>query len=384
MNAYLDNSATTCCDKEAAELMYRVFTEDYGNPSSMHHAGVVAEQYIKDATARICKALKCDEKEIYYTSCGTEADNLALIGCAHANARKGKHLITTSIEHPAVLNACGQLEKEGFEVTYLPVDSDGLVHVEDVTGAMREDTILVSIMHVNNEIGSVQPIAEIGEAVHKKDPSVLFHVDAVQGFGKFKIIPKRMHIDLLTISGHKIHGPKGMGILYVRDKVKIVPILFGGEQQRGLRSGTENVPGIAGIGLAVEKTSRDLDKNVAHMRELKNYFVGELLKMDQVVIHGKTDETSAPHIISAGFEKVRSEVLLHALEGRGIYVSSGSACASNHPGISGTLLAIGTKKEYLDSTIRFSMSEWTTMEEMEYTVSVLKELLPQLRKFTRH
>lgn len=275
-------------------------------------------------------------------------------------------------------------EEEGFRVTYLPVDSMGRIKLEALKEALCDETILVSVMYVNNEVGAVQPIDEAVRTVKEYNPDILFHSDAVQGFGKYKIYPKRQKIDLLTGSGHKIHGPKGTGFLYVSEKVKIKPIVFGGEQQKNVRSGTENVPGIAGLGLAAKMIYHDLDMKTALMRELKEYFIEGIAKIENTTVHGMTDENSAPHIISVGFAGIRSEVLLHTLEEKGIYVSSGSACASNHPAISGVLKGIGAGKEYLDATIRFSMSEFTTREEIDYTLETLYNCVPMLRRYTRH
>ncbi len=385
MEVYLDNSATTKCYESVKELVGKVMCEDYGNPSSMHKKGVEAERYVKESKEALAKILKVQEKELYYTSGGTESDNLALIGCARANHRAGKHLITTTIEHPAILNTMHYLEQEeGFRVTYLPVDKDGRVRLNALKEALCEETILVSIMYVNNEVGSVQPIEEAARIIKDYNKDILFHVDAVQGFGKYRIFPKRVGIDLLSISGHKIHGPKGTGVLYVNENVKIKPIVFGGEQQKNVRSGTENVPGIAGIGLAAKEIYTGLEEKVAAMRSLKAYFIENVLKIDNTTIHGRIDETSAPHIISVGFAGIRSEVLLHTLEEKGIYVSSGSACASNHPAISGVLKGIGAGVEYLDATLRFSLSEFTTKEEIDYTLETLYNCVPMLRKYTRH
>lgn len=384
MEVYLDNSATTRCYSEVGELVYKVMCEDYGNPSSMHQKGVDAEHYIKDAKEIIAKTLKVNAKELYFTSGGTESDNLALMGVARANRRAGNHLITSSIEHPAILNTMRHLEEEeGFRVTYLPVDENGRVKLDALREALCEDTILVSIMYVNNEIGSVQPIKEAVQMVKEYNPKILFHTDAVQGYGKYHIYPKRLGVDLLSASSHKIHGPKGNGVLYVGEKVKITPIVYGGEQQKNVRSGTENVPGIAGFGCATKMIYQDLDKKVEKMRELKAHFIEGLQKLEKVKVHGLSDENSAPHILSVGIQGVRSEVLLHTLEEKGIYVSSGSACASNHPAISGVLKGIGTEREYLDSTLRFSMSEFTTKEEIDYTLETLYNCVPMLRKYTR-
>lgn len=385
MEIYMDNSATTRCYPQVGELVYKVMCKDYGNPSSMHKKGVEAEHYVKDAKEKIAKILKVDAKTIFFTSGGTESDNLALIGAARANRRAGNHLITSSIEHPAILNTMRHLEEEeGFRVTYLPVDANGRVKLEALKEALCEDTILVSVMYVNNEVGSVQPIEEAAQIVKQYNPKILFHTDAVQGFGKYHIYPKRLGIDMLSASGHKIHGPKGTGFLYIGDKVKIIPIAYGGGQQKNIRSGTENVPGIAGLGMASQMIYKDLDMKVAIMRELKAHFLEGIGKLEHITVHGLTDENSAPHIISVGIAGVRSEVLLHALEEKGIYVSSGSACASNHPAVSGVLKGIGAAQEYLDATIRFSMSEFTTKEEIDYTLETLYNCVPTLRKYTRH
>lgn len=385
MEIYLDNSATTRCYPEVGELVYKVMCKDYGNPSSMHKKGVEAERYIKDSKENIAKILKVNAKEIFFTSGGTESDNLALIGAARANRRAGNHLITTSIEHPAILNTMRHLEEEeGFRITYLPVDASGRMKLDALKEALCEETILVSAMYVNNEVGSVQPIEEAAKIVKQYNPKILFHSDAVQGFGKYHIYPKRLGIDMLSASGHKIHGPKGTGFLYISDKVKIAPIAYGGGQQKNIRSGTENVPGIAGLGLASKMIYQDLDMKVALMRELKAHFLKGLEKLENTTVHGMTDENSAPHIISVGIAGVRSEVLLHTLEDKGIYVSSGSACASNHPAVSGVLKGIGAASEYLDATIRFSMSEFTTKEEIDYTLETLYNCVPMLRKYTRH
>lgn len=384
MEVYLDNSATTACFPEVAKLMTQILCEDYGNPSSMHRKGLEAEHYLKEAKDTFARILKVNTRELFFTSGGTEADNLALIGCAWANQRSGKHIITTKIEHPAVLEPLAYLEKQGFTITYLPVDEMGIIRLSDLEAAITKETIIVSIMHTNNEIGSLQPIMEIGKLIKKVNPKCLFHVDAVQGFGKARIYPKKMNIDLLSASSHKIHGPKGVGLLYVGDKVKILPINFGGGQQRNLRSGTENVAGIAGMALAARMLYEKLDEEVIGLYELKEYFVDGLKKIADTQVNGYTDGRSAPHVISFSVKGIRSEVLLHALEDKGIYVSAGSACASNHPQTSKTLMAIGLDKSLWDSTIRFSMSVFTTREEIDYTLNTLYDMIPMLRKYTRH
>lgn len=387
MEAYLDNSATTRAYPEVAQLMTRIMCEEYGNPSSMHRKGVEAEQYIRYAKETLAKLLKVNEKEILFTSGGTESDNTALIGCAMANMRRGKHIITTKIEHPAILQTCKYLESQGFEVTYLGVDKSGRVVLEDLKNAMRKDTILVSIMFVNNEIGAVQPIAEAAALIKKMNPYTLFHVDAVQAFGKYRILPKRMGIDLMSVSGHKIHGPKGVGFLYVADKVKINPITFGGGQQKNMRSGTENVPGIAGLAKAAEMMYEDFDTDIERLYSLKEYFVENVQKIEGIQVNGLTPDgdirSTAPHVVSVSIAGIRSEVMLHALEEKGIYISAGSACASNKPQTSETLKAIGLQKEYWDSTIRFSFSVFTTLEEVEYALKTMYDLIQNLRKYTR-
>ena len=384
MEVYLDNSATTACFPEVAKLMTQILCENYGNPSSMHRKGLEAEHYLKEAKDTFARILKVNTRELFFTSGGTEADNLALIGCAWANQRSGKHIITTKIEHPAVLEPLAYLEKQGFTITYLPVDEKGIIRLSELEAAITKETIIVSIMHTNNEIGSLQPIMEIGKLIKKVNPKCLFHVDAVQGFGKARIYPKKMNIDLLSASSHKIHGPKGVGLLYVGDKVKILPINFGGGQQRNLRSGTENVAGIAGMALAARMLYDKLDEEVIGLYELKEYFVDGLKKITDTQVNGYTDGRSAPHVISFSVKGIRSEVLLHALEDKGIYVSAGSACASNHPQTSKTLMAIGLDKSLWDSTIRFSMSVFTTREEIDYTLNTLYDMIPMLRKYTRH
>ena len=383
MEVYLDNSATTRCFDEVAALMTRIMCEDYGNPSSLHRKGVEAEKYIRYAKEVIAKNLKVNEKEIIFTSGGTESDNLALRGCAYANCRSGRHLITTQIEHPAILQTMKHLEEEGFKVTYLPVDSKGCIRLEDLERAITGETILVSIMHTNNEVGSLQPIEGAGALIKRMNPRILFHVDAVQGYGKFRIYPKKMKIDLLSVSGHKIHGPKGIGFLYIDEKVKIKPILFGGGQQGGTRSGTENVPGVAGLAKAVEMIYQNLDEEVERLYELKRIFVEGVRKIDDVIVNGHPDETGAPHVVSVSIRGVRSEVLLHALEDKGIYVSAGSACSAHKPQPSATLQAMGVDQELLGSTIRFSFSVFTTMEEVGYTLQAMYDIIPMLRKYTR-
>ncbi|MBO6015944.1 MAG: cysteine desulfurase [Lachnospiraceae bacterium] len=383
MEVYLDNSATTRTFDQVAELMVQIMTEDYGNPSSMHTKGVEAERYLRYATDTLAKMLKVSTKEIFFTSGGTESDNWALMGAAYANRRAGMHIITTQIEHPAILQMMQILSKEGFEVTYLPVDSYGVVSLDALREAIRPDTILVSMMHVNNEVGALEPIEEAGRLIKSINRNTLFHVDAVQSFGKFCIYPKKYNIDMLSVSGHKIHGPKGVGFLYVGEAVKLSPILWGGGQQKGMRPGTENVPAIAGMAKAAETLYRDLEKEREKLYRLREEFIDGALGIDRVVLNGPRGREGAPHIVSLSVAGIRSEVLLHALEERGICVSAGSACASRKHSISATLKAMGVSQDLLDSTIRFSFSIFTTKEEIDYTLQVLREIIPLLRKYTR-
>ena len=383
MEAYLDNSATTRCFDEVVRLMHQIMCEDYGNPSSMHHKGVVAEQYVRNARETLARLLKVNEKEILFTSGGTEADNIALIGTAMANHRRGRHLITTRIEHPAVLQPMAYLENQGFQVTYLPVDREGRISLTDLERAIRPDTILVSIMHTNNEIGSVEPIAEAGALIKRVNPQTLFHVDAVQGFGKFRIYPAKMQVDMLSVSGHKIHGPKGIGFLYIREGAKVNPITYGGGQQKGMRSGTENVPGIAGLARAAELDYADLDQDMERMYGLREMLIQGVSSIEDVRVNGCPGREGAAHIVSLSVRGVRSQVLLQALEEQGIYVSAGSACSSNKPQTSATLKAIGLERDFLESTIRFSFSVFTTEEEIQYTIQALCEVIPALRRYTR-
>lgn len=384
----MDNSATTRCSDRACQLMVDLLTKDYGNPSSLHMKGIEAERFVETAKKKIAKTLRVSEKEIIFTSGGTESNNLAIIGAAMANRRAGNHIITTSIEHASVENPMEFLKEQGFEITYLSVDENGIISLEELEEAVTEQTILVSMMQVNNEIGAIEPVAEAVELIKKKNPDTLIHVDTIQSYGKMYIYPKKLGIDMLSVSGHKIHGPKGSGFLWVKEKTKLKPLILGGGQQKGMRSGTENVPAIAGLGEAAEEIYENLDEKRAHLYGLKQRFIDGIEKLEGTHVNGKTGEDSAPHIVSVSFEGIRSEVLLHSLEDRGIYVSSGSACSSNnHAGKqkgSKTLRNIHLKENLLDSTLRFSFSVHTTEEEIDYALEVLGELLPVLKKYTRH
>lgn len=393
MEAYLDNAATTKAAKEVVAIVTEAMLENYGNPSSKHIKGVDAEHYIRESREKIAKTLKCEPKEIIFTSGGTEANNLALIGTAMAKQREGKTIITSSFEHASVYNPLLFLEGQGFTIKFAPVDSMGHIDIPKLVDMVDEDTILVSVMYVNNEVGSILQVADISKAIKKKKPDVVFHVDAIQAYGKIPVNPKREGIDMLSVSGHKFHGPKGSGFLYVKQGIRLKPIIYGGGQQSGMRSGTENVPAIAGIGVAAEYMCANLAQNAEKMYELKKHFIETCEQLPGVHINAvpKREDReegwvrkTAPHVVSVSFDDMdRSEVLLHALEDRGVYVSSGSACSSNHPGISGTLKAVGVKREHLDATLRFSFCDETTLEEVDYAVEQMAELLPVLRRFRR-
>lgn len=381
---YLDNAATTPVRLEVEVAMRPYFCEKYGNPSGVYQMSSENRGMIENVREQIAKTLNASAEEIYFTSGGTESDNWALVGCAYANRRQGKHIISTVFEHAAVSAPLAALEEQGFEITKIPVDANGILSMEKLESAIRPDTILVSTMYVNNEVGAVVPVEEIGKLVHEKNSKTIYHVDAIQGYGKFRIYPKRMGIDLLSVSSHKIHGPKGVGFLYVNEKIKIQPMILGGGQQKGMRSGTDNVPGIAGLGVAAKKIYEDFDEKIEQLKENKLYLAKRLQELDNVFINGPKPEDGAPHILNASFVGVRSEVLLHTLEEKQIYISAGSACSSHKRAASATMLALGVSAERRESAIRFSLSEMTTKEELDYAVDEIAKVLPVLRKFARH
>lgn len=384
MECYFDNAATTRCGKEAAELMMTVLTQDYGNPSSLHGKGVEAEKYVRAAREAVAGTLRCKEKEILFTSGGTESNNLAIVGAAEANRRAGRHIVTSAVEHASVSAPMAWLKERGWELTVLPVSREGVISLDALKESLREDTVLVSVMHVNNEIGAIQPVREAAAIIREKSPRALFHVDAIQSYGKLRIHPGSDCMDLLSVSGHKIRGPKGSGFLYVRDRTRLQPLLHGGGQQRGMRSGTENVPAIAGLGVAASAAYSDFEAKVERLYGMREQFLAGLSGMEGVSVNGCPGRGSAPHIVSVSVEGVRAEVLLHALEERGIYVSAGSACSSNKPSVSATLQAIGMKPSLLDSTVRFSFSVDNAPEEIDYALGQMRELIPSLRRYTRH
>ena len=383
MQVYLDNAASTRVSKPVIELMNKAMDEDYANPSAKHLKGMEAEKYLKEAAAKIAKTMKVSEKELVFTSGGTESNNMALIGAAMARQRYGKHIISTAIEHSAVHQVLVHLADLGFEYSILKVDEKGQISLEELKSLLRADTILVSVMYVNNEIGAVQDIKAIADIVHGYNKDIYMHTDAIQAYGKFKIFPKKEGIDLLSVSAHKLHGPKGSGFLYIDERVNIKPIIYGGGQQRGLRSGTLNIPGIAGLGEAAKEAYEDFDKEVEYIYGLRDYLIDEITKFNDEGIKLNSGKGSkfAPHVLSISISGVRAEVLLHAMEERGIYIASGSACSSNHPGLSGTLKGIGLKEEFLSSTVRVSFSKYNNKEELDFFLANLKELIPQLRRY---
>ncbi len=392
MEIYLDHAATTWVYPQVADRITGILCGKFGNPSSMHKKGYEAEKIVRESAKTLAGILKTQEKEIYFTSGGTESNNWALWGAAQAAKRRGRRIITSAVEHPSVSAPLEVLEKQGFEVVRIGVDDKGILDPAELEKAVNEETILVSVMLVNNEIGAVQDVREISRRVKERKPDVLFHVDAIQAFGKQEIHPKQMGIDLLSVSGHKIHGPKGSGFLYVSDKARILPLLYGGGQQNGMRSGTDNVPGIAGLAAAAEKMYDNLSENTARMKAARDMLAAGIRHLEKTVIHGplgaaeegQDPADAAPHIVNASFLGIRSEVLLHALEERGIYISAGSACSSHKRAPSPTLSAIGCSKAELESAVRFSFCEETAAEEIEETLRALSELVPMLRRYTRH
>ncbi|MDO5563630.1 MAG: cysteine desulfurase family protein [Eubacteriales bacterium] len=384
---YFDNAATTKVHKEVADLAYNIMTKDYGNPSSKHRKGFEAEEIVKKANVQIADILKCNENEIVWTSGGTESDNYALIGAAFSYQRRGKHIISSNIEHPAIYKTLEYLSKFGFEITYLKVDKDGKVNPQDLKNNIRKDTILISIMHINNEIGSINDIENLAKISKNENPQVIFHTDAIQSFGKFKIYPKLMNIDMVSVSGHKIHSPKGIGFLYINKNINLLPIINGGGQQKNRRSGTHNTVGIACLAEASKMAYTNFDEKMNKIIIIKNLFLDGLNNLNEEIggikINSKKDFYSAPQILSVTINGIKAEVILHALEEKNIFVSSGSACSSNHPDLSGTLKAIGLSNEEIDSTIRFSFSIYNEIEEVEYTLKELKQIIINLRKYTK-
>ncbi|MGF7429364.1 cysteine desulfurase family protein [Thermoanaerobacterium thermosaccharolyticum] len=383
MEVYLDNSATTKVRKEVIEKMVEVMEHEYGNPSSIHLKGYRAEKILAESRESVAKLLRSETDEIIFTSGGTESNNLAIRGIAYGMKRFGNHIITSKIEHPSVLNVMKQLEEEGYDVTYLDVDNCGKVDLDELKDAINNKTILISIMAVNNEIGTIEPIEDIAK-LKEKAKTAYFHVDGIQAVGKIKLDVKRQNIDLLSLSGHKIHGPKGIGAIYIKRGVKIKPIMYGGGQEGNLRSGTENLPGIVGLGETCKLTKENFDEYTSKLVHLKKrLYDGIKSEISDIHLNGPDIDNGAPQILNVSFLGVRGEVLLHALEEKGIYVSTGSACSSHKNTESHVLKAIGLSHEYIEGAIRFSFSIFNTDEEIDYTVDVLKDKVNFLRKYKR-
>ena len=376
MFIYLDNSATTKVKESVAETMVNAMTKDFGNPSSLHRLGLNAEKIVKESRAILAKALNASPEEIYFTSCGTESDNTVVKGVWEAKKKQGKRIITTQVEHPAILEPTKWCEAQGADVVYLPVDKNCQISLEDLKSALTEDTILVSVMHVNNEVGSIMPIKEIAEYVHSHSKA-LVHTDAVQSFGKIDTDVKELGVDFLSISGHKIHGPKGIGALYVKKGIHIPSFMLGGGQESGFRSGTESVPLIAGLGEAVRTLKRPDGEAKSYLEKRISECFGDTVKIN-------TPEISAPSVLNVSFLDCRGEVLLHMLEENEIYVSTGSACSSNNKKKGSHVLnAMGLKPEEVEGAIRFSFSEDNTKEEMDKVVEVLLEVVNKHRKLMK-
>ncbi len=380
---YLDNAATTKPLDLVAQVVKTTMLDCYGNPSSLHKKGMEAETILKEAREVFAQELGALPEEIYYTSGGTESNNAAIIGASMAYRRTGRKIITSMIEHPSVLEVFKHLQQQGFEVITIGSDKNGVIDINDLEKAIDEQTTLVSIMHVNNEIGAIQPIYEIGQLVKRKNKETLFHVDAVQSFGKLPIHVKKNKIDLLSVSPHKFYGPRGIGLLYKSKAVRLQPLLFGGGQQNSLRSGTENVAAVAGTLEALRYMISKREEILEHMKNCKIYLGQQLLKaISDCWVNGPSIEEGAPYILNMGIKDVRSEVLLHVLEQEGIYVSSGSACSSHKKNKDGVLVALGLPKEQLDNAIRFSFAHDTQVEDLETVIEVMKNQIPVLRRYT--
>lgn len=380
---YFDNAATTRALPEAVEKMAHMLCEEYGNPASVSAMGLAVEKEIKKAAESIARGIHCNPDEVFFTSGGTEGDNWAIYGTAEGYKRQGRHFITTQIEHPAVKNPMKKLEEEGAEVTWLGVDRQGHISLAELEAAIRPDTVLVSVILVNNETGTVQDAAAIGKLIKEKNPRMLFHLDAVQAFGKYPIDVEKMKVDLLTMSGHKIHAPKGTGMLYMRKGLKVKPLMLGGGQQRGQRPGTENGPGAAALGIAADAAFSSLKESIEAVREVKKILLDGILAMPDTQLNGDGLDAASPYVLNVTFKGLRSEVLLHALESKGIVVSAGSACDSKKKVGSPVLTAMGLPFAEIEGAVRFSFCRHNTADEARECLRVLEELVPFLRKYNR-
>lgn len=377
---YLDNSATTRPYPEVCQRMAKVAYEQFGNPSSLHHLGVLAERELRAARQTVAAALQVREDEIIFTSGGSESANLAILGVT--GLHRGRHIITTRLEHPCVREPIAYLEQRGWRVTFLPVDANGMISLSDLEEALCDDTALVCLMHVNNEIGTIAPIEAIGKKIREKAPRAVFFCDGVQSFGKLPL--SGAWCDLISLSGHKIHGPKGIGALYVRKGIRLQPHIRGGGQEQNRRSGTENLPGIVGLAEAINGTLPAREERAQQVSLLKQQLCEGICKrLENVRVHQGDFANSSPYILHLAFPGLRAETLIHCLEEKGIYVSAGSACSSNKPGISSVLKAIGCGQEEWTSSVRFSLSGENTEEEIEQTIEALAEIVPKLRQIGR-
>ena len=381
---YFDNAATTRAADEVAERVRYMLLENFGNPSAQSMMGVRAENELNDARKIMAKSINALPEEIYFTSGGTEDDNWAIFGTAEGYKRSGKHIITTSIEHPAVAEPMERLRQKGWEVTVLDVDKNGYIDLDALRDSIRDDTVLVSTILINNEVGTIQDVVSIGRIIKERNHNTLFHVDAVQAFGKYPIDVRKMNIDMLSMSGHKIHGPKGVGFFYMKKGLKVRPIIYGGGQERGQRSATENTPGIAGLAKAVELAMENMDASHEKVMEVKRTLAEGILRdIPKTHINGPSIEEASPYVLNVSFNGLRSEVLLHSLEESEIYVSAGSACSSKKKGGSHVLRSLGLSDERIEGAVRFSFCRYNTVEEALFCLEVLKEKTAFLRKYMR-
>lgn len=381
---YFDNAATTRAADEVAERVRYMLLENFGNPSAQSMMGVRAENELNDARKVMAKSINALPEEIYFTSGGTEDDNWAIFGTAEGYKRSGKHIITTSIEHPAVAEPMERLRQKGWDITVLDVDKNGYIDLDALRDSIRDDTVLVSTILINNEVGTIQDASAVGKLIKEKNPNTLFHADAVQAFGKYPIDVRKMGIDMLSMSGHKIHGPKGVGFFYMKKGLKVRPIIYGGGQERGQRSATENTPGIAGLAKAVELAMENMDASHEKVMEVKRTLAEGILRdIPKTHINGPSIEEASPYVLNVSFNGLRSEVLLHSLEESEIYVSAGSACSSKKKGGSHVLRSLGLSEERIEGAIRFSFCRYNTVDEAEACLEILKEKTAFLRKYMR-
>lgn len=384
MRIYLDNSATTKPRERVIEEMMTMLQTDYGNPSSLHRMGLEAEKRVESSRAIISNYLNVSKDEIMFTSGGTESNNIAIQGTINKYSRRGKHIITSKIEHSSVLNIFKHYEDNGYKVTYLDIDRNGLIDLNQLEESITDETVLVSIMYVNNETGVIQPIEKVREIIKSKNKDTKLHVDGVQAFGKINIDIKKLGADSFSFSGHKIHGPKGVGALFIKKGLNLNPIIFGGGQEKNIRSGTENTPGIVGLGVSVDEMAKHFKEEYEKISELRLYFYEEIGdNIEDIKLNSFTDERSAPHILNISFRGIKGEILLHYLESDNIYVSTGSACSSKGKGKSSVLQALKLSNEEIDGAIRFSFSYENTRKELDFVVEKLKKAVEEIRKITK-